>query len=347
VTAVTAAALVRTIYDPPPAQRSWWIADALPGGGATYYSLGRWALVEALRLHGVGPGDRVLLPALICRDVLAAVHLLGATADYYPVSPRLCAMSLDAAAPAKVVLAVNYFGFPQPLGAFREFCGRTGAALVEDNAHGLFSRDADGSPLGGRGDAGIFSFRKSIAVPDGAALVVGGGASPASPVRAIERAAIRYRAKQVARHLAGRVDPVRAIAVIGAIRRLRHSLNGGDRSSVDAETRMPLASSPSATITRPLAVADPRLESERRRALYEFSARALARVDAVPILPELPRHVVPWGFPLLVPPTHARAVTDCLARHGLPLIRWPDLPSTVAASAPDHYRNLMVVPFLW
>lgn len=341
-------ALVRTIFSPPRARRPWSLGDVLPPGVTTYYSLGRWALVEALRMHGIGPGDRVLIPALICRDVLAAISQVGATADFYPVSRQLCPATLEPAAGTRAVLAVNYFGFPQDLRPFRELCARTGAALIEDNAHGLFSRDRHGAWLGGRADAGIFSFRKTIAVPDGGALVVGPGAPPAERVTPARRLAIRYHAKQAIRRVAGRVDPVRTIGAIAAVQRVRRSLHAeAPPSHRDAETRIPHAASPPATIMNRIAVADPELESQRRRALYRLSRQILDSAGVGTVFPDLPEHVAPYGCPLLAPAGDVAAIAAHLARHGMPLVPWPDLPTAIASSAPDHYRQLMVVPFLW
>ena len=42
--------------------------------------------------------------------------------------------------------------------------------MIEDNAHGWLSRDANNVPLGTRVAFGITSFRKTIRVPDGAIL---------------------------------------------------------------------------------------------------------------------------------------------------------------------------------
>jgi hypothetical protein len=51
--------------------------------------------------------------------------------------------------------------------------------LIEDNAHGLYSKDLSGNPLGSVGDIAIFSFTKSLPTTDGGALVInhanGGG----------------------------------------------------------------------------------------------------------------------------------------------------------------------------
>jgi hypothetical protein len=75
-----------------------------------YYSLGRYALIEALRISKVGSGDWVALPEFICRDVLASVKAVGASVYYYPVDEKLqIAESAGILKKAKVILIVNYF----------------------------------------------------------------------------------------------------------------------------------------------------------------------------------------------------------------------------------------------
>ena len=345
-------ALVATVYSPPLAHGSWGLKDVLPNGPTAYYSLGRWALVDALRAFGVGRGDRVLLPGLICREVLASVHFLGATPAFYPVTRQLSADLSDRSIDGtKAVVAVNYFGFPRRLEPFRDFCTRTGAALIEDNAHGLFSRDEHGSLLGARGDAGIFSFRKTIAVPDGAALVVNGSGEmpPAPPVKASGTPPARYRVKQAFRRVAGPFGAVGALDAIRAVRGARRVFTGHaiPSGAADAETSIPVGPEPTTAIMRPITVADPELETQRRRALYDVAARVLSKTSAIPVFPSLPRYVVPYGFPIFVDPSDAPRVAATIGRYGFQLAGWPDLPSAVAAEAPEHYHHLMVLPFLW
>ena len=345
-------ALVRTIYDPPRACQPWRLRDVLPDGPTRYYSLARWALVDALRGCGVGPGDRVLVPELICREVLASINVLGATTAFYPVSPQLCAvLSPNSTTPAKAVLAVNYFGFPQRLEVFREYCQRSGAVLIEDNAHGFLSRDTNGQLLGSRGDAAVFSFRKTVALPDGAALVLNGNRElpQTDDVTPVNGLGARYRLKQACRPITRRLGPIRTLKAIDAVRQLRQPFVREARSpsAPDAETRIPMDRNPRALISRSLTIAEPEIESRRRRALYELAARIVEAAGAAPVFPNLPRNVVPYGFPMFVSPQRAPGITAHLARHGLPLTRWPDLPEAVVPFAAAHYRDLMVVPFLW
>ncbi len=56
--------------------------------------------------------------------------------------------------------------------ALREFKQNHHISLIEDNAHGLYSKDSCGNSLGSLGDIAIFSFTKSLPTTDGGALVV-------------------------------------------------------------------------------------------------------------------------------------------------------------------------------
>lgn len=344
-------ALVSTIYDPPRANRPWMVDEILPPGITRYYSLARWALVDALRACGVELGDRVLVPELVCREVLAAVHTVGATPAFYPVTTALVpATDAGHFAPGKAILAVNYFGFPQDLTEFRAYCARTGAALIEDNAHGLLSRDIDGAWLGGRGDAGIFSFRKTIHVPGGAALVVTRQRNEVpQPLEPVLGSSAHFRLKQAFRHAAGRIGPARTVKTIAAVRTIQvlTGNTGAASGASDAETRIPIAPNPPAAVTRPLTVTSPQAETHRRRALYDLVGRLLAAVGATAVYPRLPSNTVPYGFPILASASDGGSLARYLTRRGLLLAQWPDLPAAVASAAPAHYRNLRVVPFLW
>ena len=60
-----------------------------------YFSLGRFAMRDALRYAEVKPGDIVLLPSFICRDLLSAVAELGAKTHFYNVDQALRPIHLD------------------------------------------------------------------------------------------------------------------------------------------------------------------------------------------------------------------------------------------------------------
>ena len=148
-------------------------ADATRSASTIYFGFARHALLTALQIAGVNAGDKVLLPGFICRDLLGPIQSIGAVPIFYEVDSKFSpALDTKEWPDAKVVVAVNFFGFEQDLRPFLAFAKRTGALLIEDNAHGLFSKDQIGNFLGSRGDMGLFSFRKSAPMATGAAIVV-------------------------------------------------------------------------------------------------------------------------------------------------------------------------------
>ena len=329
----------------------------LPAERTAWYGYGRQALAAALLRAGVRPGDRVLLPGFICRDALAGLAAAGAAPAFYAVDERLCAdlasVEREGAAGARAVVAVNYFGFPQPLGRLRAWCRAQGAALIEDNAHGFLSADAD-APLGLRGDLGVFSLRKTLSLPNGAALVDcrdGAAATAAAGrlelPRALER---RYRMKDVLKQLMRAGGLQGASAMISGVRWLKRA-NPNAAPAVermgDPETAMPRAAC-SPLVAQLLRRCDVGAEQARRRRLYDLCRQRLGGVPGVePLFGERPEGVAPYGFPFRFTGEEPAAFLTRWRRRGIEIIAWPDLPSAVQPHAPPHYRRVMLVSFLW
>lgn len=135
----------------------------------------RVALFQGLKILDIKNGDNILVPDYICGAVLSALHYLGIKARYYTLNKDLnpnwenVAQGIDSG--TKAMLIVNYFGFPNELDKARDFCQQYGIYLIEDNAHGYLSFN-DSTPLGAYGDVSIFSFRKTLPLSNGAALLV-------------------------------------------------------------------------------------------------------------------------------------------------------------------------------
>jgi len=115
----------------------------------------------------------------------------------------------------------------------------------------------------------------------------------------------------------------------------------------DSETRIPSTPNPSKLISGRLTVAEPELETGRRRALYGVAGRLVEGSGALPVFPRLPERVIPYGFPVFASQRQASDIAATLGRYGLQVSRWPDLPEAVAPGALEHYRQLLVLPFLW
>lgn len=331
----------------------FWLPGFVREGHVRYYSLARHALIGALRLAGIGPGGRVLLPGYLCRDLLAPLHLLGARASWYEVAPDLTPATAPSDWPmADVVLAVNYFGFPQDLRPFQAYSQRTGAVIVEDNAHGYLSRDQDGHWLGCRTGIGVFSLRKTLRIPDGAALWVGASyAAHAIPaqmafdgtgVNPAQLTKARLRSLPVVGESAYRI----ATAVARALRKKR---TGSDIPAPDpvSELVLPAPANPWSGLL--LALCDGAVSTEvaRRRGAYVRCAEFGRRVGAVPVFASLPPNCAPYAYAFRGGAAALAAMRRYAARHGFDLVKWPDLPTEIVGQAPAYYRDVFLVNLLW
>lgn len=334
----------------------------LPPGRTSFFGYGRQALAEGLLRLRIDRGDEVLLPGFVCRDVLASLAAVGAIPRFYDVNEALQIElpSLIAAATTRTraALVVNYFGFPQPLKALKDWCTTRGVAVVEDNAHGFLSEDGS-MPLGLRGDLGVFSLRKTLSIPNGAALVDNRPTVPAGKTaddRALGdwsaspwRAQQRHRTKAVAKRLMMLGGPGFVRGLINAKRSARRLVMGEalPTSGPDAETVVPRESFAPLT-ARLLRRLDVRAERVRRRDLFAVTLRLMKdAADVKPIFSQLADGVVPQGLPILFSGRDPERFMADWWRRGLPLVRWPELPAALGASAPIHYRRIMLIPFGW
>lgn len=321
--------------------------------GVRYYSLARYALLEALKMSGVTPGQRVLMPEFLCRDLLAPLAIMQATPVWYSVDEQLRPVDAPEHWPlASAVLAVNYFGFSQDLAPFRTYAARTGAVLIEDNAHGFSSRDDNGDWLGTRAQYGLFSIRKTLRVPDGAALIVndlhgqerlpqqlpfnGLGANPAQ----------RHKARMRRIPLLGNALLRTGTVLARQIRKLR---TGSELPQPDphSEYELPAEANPCSDLREILNKLDIDAEVCRRREIYAACAVLAERAGVDPVFKKLPVNCAPYGFPFRSDLSGRQTMQSFADRYGFDLVTWPDLPAVIAEHAPEHYRNVLIVNFLW
>jgi hypothetical protein len=322
-------------------------------GHIRYYSLARYALIEALRLSGVGFGSQVLLPSYICRDLLASLHALGASVCWYEVASDLSpAHDSDTWPIADAVLAVDYFGFPQNLNPFKDYAARTGAVLIEDNSHGYLSRDEVGQWLGCRADMGIFSLRKTLRIPDGAALWVSSEVSidHLPPQLAFDGIGIN-KAQLIKTRL-------RRIPLVGELtyklstslaRLLRAWRTGSEIPETDltAESELRGVKNPWIGLLTSLNKIDELKEIERRRSQYMHCATFGKQVGALPVFTDLPPNCAPYAYVFRGGGATQKEMRSYASKHGFDFMTWPELPGDVIKNAPDHYCNIFLVNFLW
>jgi len=253
---------------------------------------------------------------------------------------------------ADVVIAVNYFGFPQDLRPFQAYAARTGAAVIEDNAHGYLSRDQDGQWLGCRTGLGVFSMRKTLRIPDGAALWVGPAYTGRElPVQVtIDGAGVNPA--QLAKARIRRLPMVGEVAYrlsIMLVRILRKWRTGSEIPATDrtSEHEVPASANPWAGLLPALATFAVPAEIKRRRAAYARCAAIGEQVGAQPVFAALPLNCAPYAYAF-----RGGELAVCEMRHfstsqGFDFSSWPELPYRFYKDDQLHYADVYMVNFLW
>jgi dTDP-4-amino-4,6-dideoxygalactose transaminase len=151
---------------------------------------GSAAIVIALQALGIGSGDRVLVPALTwvgCATAILRVGAIPVFADSGENTPLMEVTELQRAKLGHVdaILAVHLYASQLSIEALqRSF---PGIPIIEDCSHCQGVRDADGSPIGKRGEIAICSFQGSKILTCGE----GGATFTDSPELAYRLAALR------------------------------------------------------------------------------------------------------------------------------------------------------------
>lgn len=314
-----------------------------------YFRLGRHAMKEALRYSRVDTGDYVLMPSFICRDLLSSAAELKAKVTFYDVDKMLRPIHLDPTKKAKVVVAVNYFGFAQNLQPFHDYCRHTGATLIEDNAHGFLSRDENNNLLGTRAKFGITSFRKSLHVQDGAILNSSLDDSDIDEQLGFDKSPLAQRNKllSVFSEIESRTNiPVVVMGqLISRALRFVRTGSGLPRPDPDAETEIPGLANPHCKSVKVLEAVDKNQEVLRRRNLYLKLQPQVISAGATPIFEELPINTCPYGFPVYATKATVGRLAKVARKNRVTLMSWPDLPNSVRETAPDHYRQVWLLNF--
>jgi perosamine synthetase len=308
-----------------------------------WFAYGRIALLEGLKLLGLRAGDSVLIPNYICNVVLAPLYSMGIEAKFYGVNRRLEpdweAVEKVLNRKVKALLIVNYFGFPNCLEIARTMCDKTGLFLVEDNAHGFLSC-LDGRPLGSYGDISFYSFRKTLAVPDGAVLVVN---TDAVKHRLSDLGVYPHNHKVMPKYLAKLFLNSWSYffdAKAGMLRAVERTIK--KCAADDAQEHdLKLSRFGVSSISRHLIKhCDFIGEASKRRKMYVewlnyFSTRNEKSLTVV--FPELPNGVVPLAFPVLV--EKRDEVVRALWKRNIQSYPWPFLPSN---STENYFSKRLV-----
>jgi perosamine synthetase len=334
----------------------------------TYYMFsGRTAIYHGLRLLGILAGESVLVPAFNCAALVEPIRRHGARVSFYRVntdcSPDFDDIERRTDSKTRAVLAIHYFGFPQPLERFRDFCAKRGLYLIEDCAHVLAGESAS-IPLGSTGDISIFSWRKFLPIRDGGQLVVNNPKLTADV--GFDKPSIVYRMKSVKDVIDRILDDSRT-----PLARFFARLS---RLPSNASWRLPSKSTPQAgpvtatstdafdlgcpftMVNLPMSTpsrfivdrVDLRPIIEQRRLNYLYVRKIMGSLPGViPLFKDLPDGVCPLAFPFFV--EGRRDFHLVLRSKGIPASTWggvihPDLPLDDFPESRTLYDRLMYVP---
>ena len=120
------------------------------------------ALILALHVCGVGPGDEVIVPTFTYVATADSVSLLGAKPVFTDILPGT--FNMDPAQVearitprTKAIIPVHLYGQPADMDPILEIARRRGVRVIEDNAQAV-AASYRGRPTGSMGDAGCLSF---------------------------------------------------------------------------------------------------------------------------------------------------------------------------------------------
>ena len=344
--------LVQKIYSPPKKKHSVTLSSLYSNHNRSvrYYSLARHALKQGLLSLNLKPGSRILIPSFLCRDVLASLNEVGLSIVFYDVDESLSLNSkIDELPKAEAILVVHYFGFETDLTNFKRYCDLNKAFLIEDNAHGLFSKNSVGNFLGTDGDLGIISIRKTFPIENGAMLICPKErAAPLTPIHNFSSKNLVI--KNLLRPFVATFGVGFLLTLTAFKRKLRKLKTGHElpQETDEDELKIPFAPNP-IDIDQKLSEYDFEAEIKRRRGLFYYVRDLLLPLKVVPIRNELSEGEVPYTFAFLCQNEDYSIVQKKLEKAGLEVVRWPSLPKEVDANpkTPDFYRNMYLVKFLW
>jgi len=133
----------------------------------------RAGIALALQQLEITAGDKVLIPAFHCIAMVEPVEWLGITPVFYKIKKNCHIdfedLRLKIDPKVKAIIIVHYFGFPQDVQKVRKFCDQNKIYLIEDCAHSFWG-ESSGIGLGESGDWAVTSAMKFFPVLDGGFL---------------------------------------------------------------------------------------------------------------------------------------------------------------------------------
>lgn len=185
------------------------------------------AIELALRAHGVGPGDEVIIPANTFVATAGGVMRTGATPvlvdcddKYLLINPDLIEERVTAR--TRAIIPVHLYGQMAPMQPVLDIAARHGLVVIEDGAQSQ-GAEQDGRRSGAWGDSGATSFypgKNLGAYGDGGAVVTSSD-EVAEALRRLRNhgGATKYQHPELGFN--SRLDSLQAVALRAKLKRLQ------------------------------------------------------------------------------------------------------------------------------
>jgi hypothetical protein len=325
---------------------------------------GRSALLLALKLSGVLPGDRVLVPTYHCPTMIAPVERLAARPLFYPLDdsgdPDVARLSETDCSGVRAMLVAHLFGLPRTLRSVAKFCRERGILLIEDCAHCFFG-SAEGRAVGTSGDFAIGSLPKFFPVLEGGLLAWSSGAVSV-PLPGRPRLTAELRALWDLIELSARTG---RLGLVGSAARRLTAVRGLARRSGGPDKGDGL-DTPSPETIRETGLADPLLEPaplrrveswivrhsdldsncrHRRENFLELTRRLGGLTGAQPLFSGCGPDAAPYVMPLRI--EDPQPAYSLMRRMRLPVFRWdyvwPGTPAIAGDAAVTWTRGVVQI----
>lgn len=325
----------------PQTKGEFMLQNLFPHSPFYLYPYARFALFELLKYLKI---KSIYIPYLICRDILAPIHILDLQYHFYEIDQHFNPIGLDKHCDA--ILFVNYFGFASDIAPFLDYCHKTKSLLIEDNAHGFLSKDNDGKWLGTRGDFGLFSLRKTFSLQNGGLLSINNptfhnlnlSSYPFQPSSTKNPISKKEKLKALSPFLAYQTMRFRQF--------IRYIKTGNPLPHEDPQTETILPSDNFVTpqLSENMLQFDIQAEITKRREMYK-EIQKIAKNFNIPSLQNLYEGCSPFVFPFLQN-SKSRDFEKYISKFLFYTLPWPSLPKQSLCKL-SWYQQIKVVPFLW
>jgi hypothetical protein len=309
--------------------------QAIHTGPPYGFAFGRTALFYGLQAFGLDASDEILMPDYICDVILEPLSRLGIQPAYFPLDqelrPRWDLLPDRVTVRTRALCMPHYFGQPQPIGKFLDFCNAHNLLLIEDNSHGHGGR-YQGRLLGTWGDIGFSSPRKTFPVPHGGLLYLNTATpfeppvlepSPVSPIQCRCKSLLQrtlYWLPRLRGCLVKRVDyasredpgelPLRQDYAM--LRLVREALENADMNTI----------------------------RQTRQELYHLWLDWATGHRLTPVFSRLDDEAMPMKFPAYTSSREeSKAWFEWGYRHGINVVSWPRLPKACLDPQGSAYRR--------